>query len=118
MFFLGFNLSQRIFFNKVEGTAYAHPLKLNIYTLAPISFKPFAYSKLNITCNYKKSLIFNGSLRKTRYNILTKKITSISYSCLLQLPTLCQKQKKIPCTHSIRVTLNEESHNLQFLAPK
>ena len=101
MFFVGLNLSQRIFFNKVEGAVYAHPLKLNIYTLAPISFKPFAFSKLNITCNYKKSLIFNGSLRKTRYNFLTKKITSICHSCLLQLPTLCQKQKKIPCTHCI-----------------
>ena len=47
MFFVGFNLCQRIFFNKVAGTVHAHPLKINIYTLALISFKPFAFSKFN-----------------------------------------------------------------------
>ena len=26
----------------------------------------------------------------------------------------CGKQKEILCTHSIRITLNEERHNLQF----
>ena len=61
MFFVGFNLCQRIFLNKVAGTLHVHPLKLNIYTLALIPFKPFGFSKLNFTCNYKKSLIFNRS---------------------------------------------------------
>ena len=46
MFFVGFNLYQRIFFNKTAGTVHVHPLTLNIYTLAPICFKPFAFSKL------------------------------------------------------------------------
>ena len=35
--------------------------------------------------------------------------------------TLCEKRKKIiwkQCKQSIRITLNEESHVLQFLAPK
>ena len=32
--------------------------------------------------------------------------------------TLCEKQKKILCKQSIRITLNEESHDLQYLAPK
>ena len=54
MFFVGFNLCQRIFFNKAAGAVHGHPLKLNIYALAPISFKPFAFSKLKVTCNYKK----------------------------------------------------------------
>ena len=74
-------------FNKVAGTVQVqvHPLKLNIYTLTPISFKPFALSKLNVICIYQKSVIFNGRLRQTRYLFLTEKITSISFSCLLQL---------------------------------
>ena len=54
MFFVGFNLCQRIFFNKIAGTVHVHPLKLNIYTPAPISFKSFAFSKLNVTDIYKK----------------------------------------------------------------
>ena len=29
-----------------------------------------------------------------------------------------EKQKKILCKQSIRITLNEESRDLQFLAPK
>ena len=36
MFFVGVNLCQKIFFNKVAGTVHVYPLKLNIYTLAPI----------------------------------------------------------------------------------
>ena len=49
MIFVGFNLCQRIFFNKVVGTVHVHPLKLNIYTFVLIPFKPFAFSKLNVT---------------------------------------------------------------------
>ena len=60
MLSVDFNLGQRIFFSKVAGTVHVHPLTLNVYTLAPITFKPFAFSKLNATCTYKKSLIFNG----------------------------------------------------------
>ena len=43
MFFVGCNLCQRIFFSNVAGTVHVHLLKLNIYILAPISFKPFAF---------------------------------------------------------------------------
>ena len=51
MLSVDFNLGQRIFFSKVAGTVHVHPLTLNVYTLAPITFKPFAFSKLNATCN-------------------------------------------------------------------
>ena len=74
MFFVGFNLCQRIFFNKVSGMVHVHPLTLNIYTLAPIFLKPFVFSKLNVTYNYKKSLIFNERWRQTRHDFLTKKL--------------------------------------------
>ena len=112
-----------------------------ISTLAPISFKPFAFAKLNVTCNYQKSLIFNGRLRETRNGFLIKKLRQFLflvcfnpkaclklevnktdlYSSIFELTLqgiLCEKQNKILCAHSIRITLNEERHNLQFLAPK
>ena len=57
LLFVSFNLCQRPFFNKVAGTVHVHPLKLNIYTLTPISFKQFVFSKLNVTCNYQKSVM-------------------------------------------------------------
>ena len=57
MFLVGFNFCQRIFLNKVAGTVNVHPLKLNVYALAPIFFKQFALPKLNLACNYKKSLM-------------------------------------------------------------
>ena len=31
----------------------------------PLHSDLFVFSKLNVTCNYKKSLIFNGRLRQT-----------------------------------------------------
>ena len=62
MLFVGFNFCQRIFLNKVAGTVNVHPLKLNVYALAPLSFKLFAFSKFNVTRNYQKSVIFNGRL--------------------------------------------------------
>ena len=84
-------MCQRIFFNKVAGTIHAHPLKLKIYTLAPISFKsPFAFSKLNVTCNYKKSLIFNERLRQTRYDFLIKKSHQFLLVCC-NCPKACLK---------------------------
>ena len=91
LFFVGFNLCQRIFFNKVAGTVHVHPLKLSIYTLASISFKPFAFSKLNVTCNYKKSLIFNGRLRQTRYDFLTKKLRKFILFVCCNCPKACLK---------------------------
>ena len=92
MFFVGFNVCQRIFFNKVAGTIHAHPLKLKIYKLAPISFKsPFAFSKLNVTCNYKKSLIFNGRLRQTRNDFLTEKSCQFLFLVCLNCPKACLK---------------------------
>ena len=86
MFFVGFNLCQRIFFNKVSGTVHVHPLKLNIYILAPISFKLFTFSKLNVTCNDKKSLIFNGRLRQARYNFLTKNLRQFLFLACCNCP--------------------------------
>ena len=142
MFFVGFTLCQRIFFNKVARTVLVYPLKLSIYKLAPISFKPFVFSKLNVTCNYKKSLIFNGRLRQTRYDFLTKKLRQFLFLVCWNCPKACLKLevKKTqtfiaPCfsshyrehyvrsktkfyAHTVRITLNEESHNLQFLTPK
>ena len=91
MFFVGFNLCQRIFFNKVAGTVHVHPLKLNIYALALISFKPCAFSKLNVTCNYKKSLIFNGRLRQTRNDFLTEKSCQFLFLVCLNCPKACLK---------------------------
>ena len=88
MVFVGFNLCQRLFFNKIAGTVHVHPFKLiNIYTHTSIYFKPFSFSKLNVTCNYQKSVTFNGSWGKAN------KITSISFSCLLQLPKSLFKVK-------------------------
>ena len=131
-----------MFLNKVAGTVHVHPLKINIYTLALISFKPFAFAKLNVTCNYKKLLIFNGRLRKTRYDFLTKKLRQFLFLVCCNCPKACLKLEVnktqtfiTPClsslygghyvkskikfyAHSIRITLNEESHNLQFLAPE
>ena len=91
MSFIGFNLCQRIFFIKVGGTVHVHPLKLNIYTLAPISFKPIAFSKLNVTCNYKKSLIFNGKFKQTRYDFLTKKLRQFLFFVCCNCPRACFK---------------------------
>ena len=84
MFFVGFNLCQRIFFNKVAGTVHVHPLKLNIYTLAQISFKPFGFSKLNV-------LIFNGRLRQTRYDFLTQKSRQFIFLVCCNCPKACLK---------------------------
>ena len=91
MFLVGFNLCQRISFKKLAGTVHVHPLKLNIYTLTPISFKLFAFSKLNVTCNYKKSLIFNGRLRQTRHEFLTKKIRQFLFLVCCNCPKACLK---------------------------
>ena len=91
MFFIGFNLCQSIFFNEVAGTVHVHPLKLNIYTVAEISCKPFSSSKLNVTCNYKKSLIFNGRLRQTRYDFLTKKLRQFLFLVCCNCPKACLK---------------------------
>ena len=82
--------SQRNFFNKVAGTAHVHPLKLNIYTLAQISFKPFAFAKLNVTCNYQKSLIFNGRLRETRNGFLIKELLQFLFLVCFN-PKACLK---------------------------
>ena len=108
MFFIGFNLCQRTFFNKVAGTVHVHPLKLNIYTLAPISCKPFVSSKLNMTCNYKKSLIFNGRLRQTRYDFLTKKLRQFLFLVCCNCPKACLKLEvnkthtfTAPCLNSL-----------------
>ena len=80
-----------MFLNKVAGTVHVHPLKINIYTLALISFKPFAFAKLNVTCNYKKLLIFNGRLRKTRYDFLTKKLRQFLFLVCCNCPKACLK---------------------------
>ena len=119
--FTGKHLCQSLFFNKVGGLAWncikketlvqvlsyefceifkntfftEHLwwllLKLNIYTLAAISFKLFAFSKLNVTCNYKKSLVFNGSLRQTRYDFLTKKLRHFLFLVCCNCPKVCLK---------------------------
>ena len=91
MFFVGFNLCQRTFFNEVAGTVHVHPLKLNIYTLAPISCELFAFSKLNVTCNYKKSLFFNGRLRQTKYDFLTKKLRQFLFLVCCNCRKACLK---------------------------
>ena len=125
MIFVGFNLCQRIFFNKVVGTVHVHPLKLNIYTFVLISFKPCV---LKVKC-----------YRKTRYDFLTKKLRQFLFLACFNYPKACLKLEvnktqtftaplfsslykghyvKFLCIHSIRITLNEASHNLQFLPPK
>ena len=91
MFFVGFNLCQRTFFNEVAGTVHVHPLKLNIYTLAPISCELLAFSKLNVTCNYKKSLFFNGRLRQTKYDFLTKKLRQFLFLVCCNCRKACLK---------------------------
>ena len=48
------------------------------------------FSKLNVTCNYKK-LIFNGRLKQTRYDFLTKKIRPFLFIVCCNYPKACLK---------------------------